>query len=179
MKRPWCWERLKAKGEGGDRRWGDWRHPQLKEETPGESEGEGSLGGCRPWGCRDRQDVATEQQCKVRFSSAQFSSVAQSYLTLCDPMNRSTPGLPVHHQLPESTQTHVHWVSDAIQPSHPLSSLLLSSKAMRLVSPKVIKSLSLKGLPIPWHFNELFKHVCLNPRHDVKPQKDLNSSVLG
>ena len=52
----------------------------------------------------------------------QFSSVAQSCLTLCDPMNRSTPGLPVHHQLPESTQTHVHWVSDAIQPSHPLSS---------------------------------------------------------
>ena len=49
------------------------------------------------------------------------SSVAQSCLTLCDPMNHSTPGLPVHHQLPESTQTHVHWVGDAIQPSHPLS----------------------------------------------------------
>ena len=54
--------------------------------------------------------------------SVQFSSVAQSCLTLCDPMNRSTPGLPVHHQLPEFTQTHVHRVSDAIQPSHPLSS---------------------------------------------------------
>ena len=52
----------------------------------------------------------------------QFSSVAQSCPTLCDPMNRSTPGLPVHHQLPEFTQTHVHRVSDAIQPSHPLSS---------------------------------------------------------
>ena len=52
----------------------------------------------------------------------QFSSVAQLCLTLCDPMNHSTPGLPVHHQLPESTQTHVHQVSDAIQPSHPLSS---------------------------------------------------------
>ena len=52
----------------------------------------------------------------------QFSSVTQSYQTLCDPMNHSTPGLPVHHQLPESTQTHVHWVGDAIQPSH----LLLS-----------------------------------------------------
>ena len=50
----------------------------------------------------------------------QFSSVQS--LTLCDPMNRSTPGLPVHHQLPEFTQTHVHWVSDASQPSHPLSS---------------------------------------------------------
>ena len=53
---------------------------------------------------------------------AQFSSVTQSCLTLCDPMNRSTPGLPVHHQLPEFTQTHVHWVGDVIQPSHSLSS---------------------------------------------------------
>ena len=54
--------------------------------------------------------------------SSQFSSVAQSCLTLCDPMNRSMPGLPVQHQLPEFTPTHVHRVSDAIQPSHPLSS---------------------------------------------------------
>ena len=53
-------------------------------------------------------------------SSVQFSSVTQS--TLWDPMNRSTPGLPVHHQLLESAQTHVHWVGDAIQPSHPLLS---------------------------------------------------------
>ena len=53
--------------------------------------------------------------------SVQFSSVAQSCPTLCDPMNRSTPGLPVHHQLPEFTQTHVHRVGDASQPSHPLS----------------------------------------------------------
>ena len=52
----------------------------------------------------------------------QFSSVAQSCATLCDPMNRSMPGLPVHHQLLEFTQTHVHRVGDAIQPSHPLSS---------------------------------------------------------
>ena len=58
----------------------------------------------------------------IQVSSVQFSSVPQSCLTLCDPMNRSTPGLPVHHQLQEFTQTHVHWVSDAIQPSHPLSS---------------------------------------------------------
>ena len=55
-------------------------------------------------------------------SVAQFSSVAQSCPTPCDPMNRSTPGLPVHYQLPEFTQTHVHRVRDAIQPSHPLSS---------------------------------------------------------
>ena len=51
----------------------------------------------------------------------QFNSVAQSCPTLCDPMNHSMPGLPVHHQLPEFTQTHVHRVDDAIQPSHPLS----------------------------------------------------------
>ena len=53
--------------------------------------------------------------------SDQIRSVAQSCPTLCDPMNRSTPGLPVHHQLPEFTQTHFHRVSDAIQPSHPLT----------------------------------------------------------
>ena len=56
--------------------------------------------------------------------NVQFSSVAQSCLTLCNPMNCSTPGLPVHHQLLESTQTHVHQIGDAIQPSHPLSSPL-------------------------------------------------------
>ena len=53
---------------------------------------------------------------------SQFSSVAQPCLTLCDPMNCSTPGLPVHHQLPEFTQTHVHRLGGAIQPSHPLLS---------------------------------------------------------
>ena len=55
-------------------------------------------------------------------SSGQFSSVAQSCPTLCEPMNRSTPGLPVYHQLLQFTQTHVHRVSDAIPPSHPLLS---------------------------------------------------------
>ena len=54
--------------------------------------------------------------------SDQIRSVAQSCPTPCNPMNRSTPGLPVHHELPEFTQTHVHPVSDVIQPSHPLSS---------------------------------------------------------
>ena len=58
---------------------------------------------------------------KITFS-VQFSSLAQSCPTLCNPMNHSMPGLPVHHQLPEFTQTHVHRISDAIQPSHPLSS---------------------------------------------------------
>ena len=65
--------------------------------------------------------VSAEPQGKP-FRSYQFSSVAQLCPTLCDPMNHSTPGLPVHHQLPEFTQTHVHQVGDAIQPSHPLSS---------------------------------------------------------
>ena len=64
------------------------------------------------------------------FNDIQFNSVAQSYRTLCSPMNCSTPGLPVHHQLLESTQTHVHGVGDAIQPSHSLSSP--SSPALNL-----------------------------------------------
>ena len=59
---------------------------------------------------------------QLSLHSVQFSSFAHSCPTLCDPMNCSTPGLPVHHQLPEFTQTHVHRVGDAIQPSHPLSS---------------------------------------------------------
>ena len=63
---------------------------------------------------RVRQDLATKKQ-------EQFSSVAQLCPTLCDPVDCSTPGFPVHHQLPELAQTHVHWVSNAIQPSHPLS----------------------------------------------------------
>ena len=60
--------------------------------------------------------------CSSRISSVQFSSVIQSCPTLCNPMNHSMPGLSVHHQLPEFTQTHAHRVSDAIQPSHPLLS---------------------------------------------------------
>ena len=75
---------------------------------------------CQNWGClRNLFKFAVGLRYK---SSIQFSSVAQSCLTLCDPMNLSMPGLPIHHQLPEFTQTHVHWVGDAIQPSHPLSS---------------------------------------------------------
>ena len=56
----------------------------------------------------------------IIISSVQFSSVAPLCPTLCDPMNHSTPGLPVHHQLPESTQTNVYQVGDAMQPSHPV-----------------------------------------------------------
>ena len=68
------------------------------------------------------QVVKRSEQLEDRFSSVQFSSVTQSCPTLCDPMNRNMPGLSVHHQLPEFTQTHVHRVGDAIQLSHPLSS---------------------------------------------------------
>ena len=71
--------------------------------------------------CTTCRFFITEPPKKI-FSSAQFSLVTQSCPTLCEPMNPSTPGLPVHHQLPEITQTQVHRVSDAIQPSHPLSS---------------------------------------------------------
>ena len=75
-----------------------------------------------------------------------FSSVAQLCLTLCDPMDCSTPGFPVHHQLPELAHTHVHRVGDAIQPSHPLSSLLLP--------PSIFPSISIfsneSGLHFRW-----------------------------
>ena len=59
---------------------------------------------------------------RIGLGSVQFSSVTQSCLTLCNPMDYSMPGLPVHHQLPKLAQNHVHWVGDAIQPPHPLSS---------------------------------------------------------
>ena len=87
--------------------------------------------------------------------SVQLSSVAQSCLTLCDPMNCSTPGLPVHHQLPEFTQTHVHRVSDANQPSHPLSSP--SPPASNLISGS--SAFSKTSLNI-WKFTV---HVLLKP----------------
>ena len=66
--------------------------------------------------------ISEDQNIFLKDDKNQIRSVAQSCLTLCDPMNLSMPGLPVHHQLPEFTQTQVHRVSDAIQPSHPLSS---------------------------------------------------------
>ena len=92
---------------------------------PGKAHGRRSLIGYSTWGRKESD--RTEQ---LRFLSLvnfkldidQISSVAQSCPTLCDPMNRSTPGLPVHDQLPEFTQIHIHRVSDAIQPSHPRSS---------------------------------------------------------
>ena len=76
-------------------------------------------------------------------SSVQLSSVAQSCPTLCDPMDCSTPGLPVRHQLPEFTQIHVHRVSDAIQPSHPLSS-------PSPTPPRIMVFSNESALPIRW-----------------------------
>ena len=94
-----CWERLKAKWEGSGRGWYGWMVSLTQWTWVWANSG-------REW----------------RTGKSQFSSVAQLCLTLCDPMDHSLPGHPIHHQLPGFTQTHIHWVSDAIQPSHPLSS---------------------------------------------------------
>ena len=108
---------------------------------PGESQGRGSLVGCRLWGCTESDTTEVTYQhivflnavpiynprvqgfpfLNVLTSICQFSSVTQSCLTLCNPMDSSAPGLPVLHQLPKPAQTHVHWVGDAIQSSYPLS----------------------------------------------------------
>ena len=89
--------------------------------------------------------------------SVQFTSVAQSCPTLCDPMNLSTPGLPVRHQLPEFTQTHIHQVSDAIQPSHPLSSPPLPA-------------------PNPSQHQSLFQRV--NSSHEVAKVLEFHFSII-
>ena len=93
---------------------------------PGKSHGGRSLVGYSPWG---RKESDTTERLHFHLSllqgmdsSVHFSSVTQSCPTHCDPMNHSMSGLPVHHQLPEFTQTHVYQVGDAIQPSHPRSS---------------------------------------------------------
>ena len=85
--------------------------------------------------------------------SVQFNSVAQSCPTLCDPMNRTTPGLPVHHQLPEFTQTHVHRISDAIQPSHPLLSPSLLAPIPRSIRVFSNESTLLMRWPKYWSFS--------------------------
>ena len=84
----------------------------------------------------------------------QFSSVPQSCLTLCDPMDCSTPGFPVHHQLPDLAQTHVHWVSDVIQPSHPLSSP--SPPAFKLAWIRVFSNESVLCIRWPKYWNFSF-----------------------
>ena len=92
----------------------------------GESHGQRSLAGYSPWSRKNwtwlSEKTTTTTRQALNAISVQFNSVTQSCPTLCDPMDCSTPVLPVYHQLLEFTQTHVHWVGDAIYPSHPLSS---------------------------------------------------------
>ena len=107
-----------------------WRRPWQPTPVflPGESRGQRSLVGYSPWG-RKESDI-TEQLTLFQYkrsTNVQVISVTKSCLTFCNLMDCSTPGFPVHHQLPELAQTHVHQVGDAIQPSHPLSSPSLSS----------------------------------------------------
>ena len=92
--------------------------------------------------------------------SVQFSSVAQLCPTLCDSMDCSTPGFPVHHQLPELIQTHVHWVGDAIQPSHPLSS---HSPAFNLPSIRVFSNESVLRIRWPNYWSFIFS---INPSNE-------------
>ena len=83
----------------------------------------------------------------------QFSSVTQLCPTLCDPMNHTTPGFPVHHQLPEFTQTHVHWVGDTIQPSHPLLFPLLLPSNFPSIRVFSNESTLLNRWPKYWSFS--------------------------
>ena len=107
-----------------------------------------------------------------------ISSVAQSCPTLCDPMDCSTPGFPVNHQLPELTQTHVHQVSDAIQPSHPLSPLLPPSifPSIRVFSNESVLCIR---WPKYWSFSFSISPSKGLSRVFSKPQFErINSSVL-
>ena len=102
--------------------------------------------------------------------SVHFSSVTQSCPTLCNPMNCSMPGLPVHHQVLEFTQTHVHWTGDSIQPSHPLSS----------PSPHALKSFPASG---SFPMNQLFasggKSIGVSASTSVLPMNTQDWSPLG
>ena len=106
---------------------------------PGEFCGKRSLAGYSPLGPKEL-DLTEQLSLSLLIHSDQIRSVAQLCPTLCDPMNHSTPGLPVHHQLLEFTETHVHQISDAIQPSHPLSSPSppAPNPSQLLVTPKLL-----------------------------------------
>ena len=99
----------------------------------------------------------------------QFSSVALSCPTLCDPMNCSTPGLPVHHQLLDFTQTRVYWVSDAIQPSHPLSS----------PSPNALNLSQHQGLLMNQFFTSGGQSIGVSASTSVLPMNTQDWSPLG
>ena len=97
----------------------------------------------------------------------QFGSVTQSCTTLCNTMNSNTPGLTVHHQLPESTQTHVHWVGDAIQPSHPASSP--SPPASIFPSIRVFSNESVLCIRWPKYWSFSFNISLSNEHQDWSP----------
>ena len=99
-----------------------------------------------------------------RLELIQFSSVAQSCLTLCNTVDRSTPGFPVHHRLQELVQIHIHWVSDAIQTSHPLSSLLLLPSIFPSIRVFSIESVLLIRWPKYWSFSF---SICLSNEYSV------------
>ena len=99
------------------------------------------------------------------YSSVQFSSVAQSCPTLCSPMDCSTPGLPVHHQLLEFTQTHVRWVGDAIQPCRPLINLLLTMSVICKMKKCRILVLEVPGGKLSsdsyWVYTRYLELICM------------------
>ena len=127
----WCWERLRADGERGNRGWDGWM-VSLTQWT-------WIWARSRRW-WRSGKPVMLQSMGSHRIPhnlTTQFSSVTQSCPTLCDPMDCSTPGFPVHHQLPELTQIHVHYIHNAIQPTisssaDPFSSRLQSFPASGL-----------------------------------------------
>ena len=118
------------------------------------------------------ENVSTMQ--KINSKTLQFSSVTQSCLTLCNPMDCSMPGLPVHYHLPEFIQTHVHWVDDALQSSHPLSSP--SPPAFNLSQHQVFASESVLRIRWPkyWEFQLQHQSFQWIPRADL-----LNNGLIG
>ena len=107
------------------------------------------------------------------FISVQFSSVTQSCPTLCDPVNRSTPGLPVHHQLPEFTQTHVCWVGDAIQPSH-----LLLSPSLPAPNPSQHQDL-FKWVSSSYQVAIVLEFQLQHQSYQWTPRTDLSDRLVG
>ena len=119
------------------------------------------------------------EQKAVFNKSVQFSSVTQSSLTLCDPTDCSTPSFPVHHQLPELTQTHVHWVGDAIQPSLLCHPLLLPPSIFPSIGVFSNESVLHIRWPKYWHFSFSIRlsneYLCLT---STSEQKAVNASPL-
>ena len=127
------------------------------------------------------------ERLSLHFYSVRFSSVAQSCPTLCNPMDCSMPGFPVHHQLSEPAQTHVHWVGDAIQPSHPLSAPSLPAFSLYQYqglfqwvssSHQVAKVLELQlhHLPFQWIFRTDFRFDLLAVQGTLKSLLQHHSS---